>query len=104
MGVYDRLFVPRDSPCPQCGSRADLVIQFHFGDVWLHRFRVGDTIAWSAGAKGSPRTGRFGIPGYPEWCEACGLDDEDLYVVEFDGDVITGHRRATEEDLEGFDW
>ncbi|MCM2414330.1 hypothetical protein [Streptomyces sp. RKAG290] len=104
MGVYDRLFVAAPSPCPGCGSQADMVIQFHFGDVWLNRFRVGDSIAWSDRSKGAPRQGRFEIPGYPEWCKPCGLENEDLYLVEFDGDVIVGYRKAAEEDLEGFDW
>ncbi|MEV0745861.1 hypothetical protein OG345_28375 [Streptomyces sp. NBC_01220] len=104
MGVYDRLFVPAPSPCPRCGSQEDLVIQFHFGDVYLHKFRVGDTIAWSDRAEGSPRTGRFEVPGYPEWCKQCGLDDEGFCLVQFDGDVITGYRRAVEEDMEKFDW
>lgn len=44
------------------------------------------------------------MPGYPEWCKACGLDNEDSYVVEFDGDVITGYREATEDDMESPDW
>ncbi|WP_326662525.1 hypothetical protein [Streptomyces sp. NBC_00385] len=104
MGVYDRLFVPAPSPCCQCGAQGDLVIQFHFGDVYLHRFRVGDTIAWSDRAKGSPRTGRFEMPGYPEWCTRCGFDPEEHYLVQFDGNVIVGYREATEEDMERFDW
>ncbi|ROQ69119.1 hypothetical protein EDD93_3615 [Streptomyces sp. 840.1] len=104
MGVYDRLFVPSASPCSRCGSQEELVIQFHFGDVWLHKFRVGDAITWSDTAKGSARTGRFRVPGYPEWCKACGLDNEDSYVVEFDSDVITGYREATEDDMESLDW
>lgn len=104
MGVYDRLFVPAPSPCPRCGAQEDLVIQFHFGDVYLNRFRVGDTITWSDRAKGSPRSGRFEMPGYPEWCTRCGFDPEDHYLVRFDGDVIVGYRRATEADMEEFDW
>lgn len=51
-----------------------------------------------------PRTGRFEIPGYAEGCPSCGLEDEGFYVVEFDGDVITGYHRATEEEMEGFEW
>ncbi|THA78167.1 hypothetical protein E6R60_04485 [Streptomyces sp. A0642] len=104
MGVYDRLFVPAPSPCPACGSREDWVIQFHFGDVHLNRFRVGDAIAWSDHAKGSPRSGPFEVPGYPEWCKQCGADDKPFHLVQFDGDVITGHRPATEEDGQRFAW
>ena len=104
MGVYDRLFVPAPAPCPQCGAQGDLVIQFHFGDVYLNKFRVGDTIAWSDRAKGSPRPGRFEVPGYPEGCTQYGLDHGGFHLVQFDGDVIVGCRKATEEDVESFDW
>lgn len=54
MGVSDLLFIPAPSPCPQCGAQEDLVIQFHFGDVYLNKFRVGDTMAWSDRAQGAP--------------------------------------------------
>ncbi|WP_327179053.1 hypothetical protein OG599_29750 [Streptomyces sp. NBC_01335] len=79
-------------------------IQFHFGDTYHHKYRVGDTISWSDRAIGSPRKGRFEIPGYPEWCQTCKLDDEGYYLVQFDGDVIIGYREATEGDMESFDW
>ncbi|MGW1468113.1 hypothetical protein ACWCWD_13475 [Streptomyces sp. NPDC001493] len=104
MGVYDKLFVPRPVPCPQCGSEEELVIQFHFGDVQLNHFRVGDAVTWSDTAEGEPRTGRFEILGYPEFCPTCGRQDGGFFLVEFDGDVITGYRRATEEDMDRFEW
>ncbi|MCX5400941.1 hypothetical protein [Streptomyces sp. NBC_00102] len=99
MGTYNLLTVPRPQPCTKCGSTADLVIQFHFGGVRLRNLSIGDAVDWSGKTKGSPQKGRSDVLGYPEPCPACGFDDDRLCVVEFDGDVITGYRRAEEADL-----
>ncbi|MCX5400942.1 hypothetical protein [Streptomyces sp. NBC_00102] len=65
---------------------------------------IGDSIAWSDRAEGEPRTRRFEIPGCQERCPSCGSDIEGFVLVQFDGDLITGYREATEEDMESFDW
>jgi hypothetical protein len=104
MGLYSRLVVPRPLPCPQCGSQADLVVQFHFGSKRMQNFSIGSAIDWSGRTEGSPRSGRFGVVGYLEPCPSCGHDDDTLCVVEFHGDVIVGYRAATEEDMREFEW
>ncbi|WP_441250202.1 hypothetical protein [Kitasatospora sp. McL0602] len=80
------------------------MIQFHFGSTRLDVYSVGSAIDWAGNNKGSPRVGRFDVIGYPEPCASCRYDEEGLYLVEFDGDVIAGFRPATEADMAELEW
>ena len=104
MGLYNRLVVPRPTPCSNCGSASDLVIQFQFGNIMMNNYAIGDEVKWDGNVRGSHNSGKTEILGYPEPCSHCGFDGDDMYVVEFDGDEIRCFRLAAEEDLALLDW
>ena len=104
MGLYSRLAVTRPSPCPKSGSDDGLVVQFHFGSAQLKLYLIGDEIEWNGNNKGEPRSGSFGVLAYPEPCPACGNDEDQMYVIEFDGNRIVGFRMATPNDLDELEW
>ncbi|MGW2255465.1 hypothetical protein ACWCXH_35635 [Kitasatospora sp. NPDC001660] len=102
--MYSRLDVAALHPCRNCRSIDHLMLQFRFGSMRMQVYSLGSTVEWGGNSEGERQAGRFDLIAYPERCPVCGHEDDDMYVIEFSGDVISGYRIATGEDLATLDW
>ena len=57
--------------CPNCGSTGEQFIQFKFGDVWQHDYRLGDTLTWGGNDVGRPGLTKVIVSGAGEECPMC---------------------------------
>ena len=78
MGTFNT--VSADLACPRCGSRAIRRIQFKYGNLRLHEYKVGDQLVWGGVDVGRPGRARVVADGIMEDCEKCGLDEADFEV------------------------
>ncbi len=81
MSAYNILDVVDSDSGPEAQR---LQIQFKFGDAWLHRYEVGDTIAWGGNDIGRPGLRRVFVKG-----SVVGPEGVRHYVVQIENDVIT---------------
>ncbi|MCP2267740.1 hypothetical protein LV75_000222 [Actinokineospora diospyrosa] len=97
----------RQLVCPECGSRDDHTIQFHFGYCRVHEYEVGDKIIWGSSFEngepghrlvvthGTTITACSDNPDCPgPSVPGCDADSFDIFIEE---DVITHVRWATGE-------
>ncbi|MGE0787633.1 MAG: hypothetical protein AB7S26_18300 [Sandaracinaceae bacterium] len=70
-------------------------VQYKFGGVWQHYYRIGDTIQWDGndvGSQGTQRVVAYGVA--DAGCPVCGYEgDWDFYVL-FEHDQIVGVEAA----------
>lgn len=93
MSAYNRLRV--QARCPNCGKTSEQVIQFKFGDTWLHEYSLGDSLRWGGNDIGRPGLGRVSVSGSGEECPVCHNRGEDFSVV-IERDVIASVEDAPE--------
>lgn len=69
-----------ESECPACGKAGEFVLQFRYGDVWRHRYRLGDMIRFSGGETdvGSPGFSKVVLAAQLNWCRHCKMEQGDI--------------------------
>jgi hypothetical protein len=85
MGTFNTLHVA--VTCSNCKTAYNDKIQFAYGDVWQHHYKVGDEILWDINNVGVRDANRAIVYGISEldFCPICGisLDNEyDIVVVD----------------------
>ncbi|WP_258907037.1 hypothetical protein [Actinokineospora sp. UTMC 2448] len=64
-------------------------MQFKYGALTLARYRVGEAISWDgAFVEGEAGHGRVGVEGLGQPCPKCKYDDDLVYDIVIEGDVI----------------
>lgn len=87
MGAFNTVRTRAD--CPRCCIATDVTVQFKYGDIYQHHYRVGDTLRWGGNDKGVPGTTCAVVNGIAETaCFNCGYDDWYFYVF-VERDIIT---------------
>jgi predicted RNA-binding Zn-ribbon protein involved in translation (DUF1610 family) len=94
MGAYNRVELPDEEICPNCGSRITRFAQFKYGDVWQHDYRRADCLVWERNNVGEAGHHRVTVSGHPESCPACGDVPDVRYEILVEDDRITGIVRA----------
>lgn len=98
MGEFNT--VTAELTCYNCGRVERFMVQFKYGDVWQHRYEIGNTILW-----GEPRRYNYiGTPGQKlvvlnavaEDCPHCGAEGDDCEVWLKD-DVISEVRLTSHQ-------
>ena len=89
MGHYNTLFV--ESICTSCYSKTTLKIQFMYGEIWDHIYRLGDELLWGLNNVGEQGEKHVVIDGEAEECDSCGETVDYLIFVE--DDVIKSIRQ-----------
>lgn len=87
MGAFNTLEV--EASCPNCGTVAELSIQFKYGETWQHSYRLGDRLQWGRNDHGFPGMRKVEVLGTMAPCPSCGKDDAD-YMVLIKNDVLVG--------------
>ncbi|MBI3968722.1 MAG: hypothetical protein HY329_24060 [Chloroflexi bacterium] len=77
MGTFNELVT--DAACPLCGRLSSFSVQFRYGQVWQHVYRLGDEVIWGDPSVGNPSLPRVLVEGIAGPCVACGAD-----FIEFD--------------------
>ena len=80
MGRYNTLFV--ESICTSCYSKTTLKIQFIYGEIWDHIYRLGDELLWGQNNVGEQGEKHVVIDGEAEACDSCGETVDYLIFVE----------------------
>ena len=52
MGLYSTIWAPLQCNC--CGFESEVDVQFKYGNLWVHEYMVGDSIAWGRTQVGEP--------------------------------------------------
>jgi len=65
----------------------DVEIQFRYGDVWQHEYRVGDVLRWGGNDVGAPGQSMVRVEGIAGPCPSCGAADLE-YDILIEADVI----------------
>lgn len=92
MGSYNTVILRQI--CQGCGFDVELVIQFKYGDVWQHDYRIGDEIKWDGNNIGSPEFKRVVVDGVAEPCANCGIRNGD-YEILIEKNKITSVRHSS---------
>lgn len=90
MGAYNT--VTAKLICPRCGALNDAVVQFKLGQLWQHKYRIGDRLIVGKDAEASPGTTctdgiaedpcvmcQFGLANEEEW--DCDVRVENGFIV-----------------------
>ena len=79
MGLFNT--VRSTASCPRCEQVAPVVVQFKYGSTRQHEYSVGELLRWGENDIGTPGCARVVADAVVErGCQACGLDEWDLYV------------------------
>src|SRR5262245_49521167 len=70
-----------EQTCPQSGTPSLWRVQFKYGEVWQHEYRVGDQLVWGKNSIGKPGARRVVVDAVAEPCTNCGYDPGDFYVL-----------------------
>lgn len=100
MSAYNRLRAK--ARCPNCGQTSDQVIQFGFGDAWLHEYSLGDPLRWGGNDIGRPGLRKVVVAGAGEECPVCHSRGEEFSVI-VEQDVLIGIDDSPGEPLLGPD-
>ena len=76
--------------CISCGEAIKLGIQFRYGEVLQHNYRLNDRLSWGYNNVGQSHLGTVLADGTPCRCPAFGLraTATDLYLIRITDDVI----------------
>ena len=88
MSSYNQLVMPDEEICPNCGSRIVRKVQFKYGEVWQHKYRMGEKIRWGANDIGKSGHSRVVVSAHPEPCPACGDVPDTRDEISIENDVI----------------
>ena len=94
MSTYNRLEMPEEETCPTCGSGITRMIQFKYGDVWQHDYKLGDRIIWDKNNVGEPGHKSVIVSAHPEACPVCGDLPDVRFEISLEEDRIVGIERA----------
>jgi hypothetical protein len=86
VSAFNRVFV--EQACPHCGAVIDRAYQFKYGDTWQYDYRLGDTLRWGGNDRGIRGLPSATTDGVPEQCISCGFDEDAVYVVRIENDVL----------------
>ena len=90
MGMFNTVEVA--TVCPSCKNEVNLKVQFSYGDVWQHKYRIGDYIKWGGNNVGTPGHRKV----VTEGVEACSICDAELdYEVWLEKDKIVAVKLAS---------
>lgn len=90
MGVFNRL--KTTILCPECQAPVEVTLQFKFGELWMHDYRIGDPLKWGRNRKtdeGRPGLGRVAVDAVVEEAPHCDDVDEQDFIIYVEDDVIT---------------
>jgi len=82
-------------PCPQCLNLVEIEIQFKYGSVFQHKYKLGEKLIWGGNDVGMPDRARVVLDGEGSKCSSCGYDRDWPVYVYLDNDVITSVTVAT---------
>jgi rubredoxin len=71
--------------CPGCGRAEPLQVQFKYGNLYRHRYVVGDQIIWGDTQIGDPSEREVVVYGVSS-CPSCGVNKD--FDIHIDGGVI----------------
>jgi hypothetical protein len=78
------------STCPQCLEEVPINVQFKYGSVWQHHYRIGDILRWGGNDRGQRGEVSVVVDAVAEACPNCGFDgDWDFYVFVTDGRITS---------------
>ena len=103
MAAFNTVSVKRAKPCPRCGDKGIIRLQFAYGDTYQYHYEMGETIRWGGNDVGVPVDNSIEILAYPEPCPVCGLDIDDEYVLTIKINVLRGFRLADAADVTRLD-
>jgi len=69
LGIYNTLHTKAE--CPFCGHVADVEVQFRYGDIWLHKYKIGDFVIWDRNNCGVPGAKKIMAEGIFGKCVSC---------------------------------
>ncbi len=107
MGLFNTVGIER--VCPNCGNLVEFKVQFKYGYVRDHEYRIGDRLQWGRdfpdkpyayrGDVGKPGTRQVVVDGIAEGCPVCGYsygpDGVLDYEVWVEDDQIVAVRPAS---------
>lgn len=69
--IVNLLFL--NSECPACGKFGLFALQFRYGDVWRHQYRLGDMIRFGKGQTdvGVAGISKVVVSAALNWCDHC---------------------------------
>ncbi|UVS77323.1 hypothetical protein [Actinokineospora sp. UTMC 2448] len=79
--------VPRE--CPSCATATQRWVQYKYGALRMSRHQVGDHIHHDEFDEGAPGHDRVGVEGLGAPCPNCGHDDDLVYDIVIESDVIS---------------
>src|SRR5438093_10137976 len=88
MPAYNEVVRTDEEVCPRCHSKIHRTVQFKYGDVWQHRYVLGDKLEWGGNDVGEAGHRLVIVVGYPGECPVCGHAPEMTYDITLRDDVI----------------
>jgi hypothetical protein len=82
MGAYNTVKIRWQEP--GTANEYDLTVQFKYGEVWQHEYRIGDSLKWGANEVGSPEAKKVVAEGVLEGDKLSPTMPEDfeIYIVD----------------------
>ena len=76
--------------CIKCNQEYEAEIQFKFGDVWQHEYKIGDQILWGGNDIGFPNLKQVKVYGVlsKAKCQTCSNETTDEFDIFIESDVI----------------
>ncbi|MBW4720715.1 hypothetical protein [Saccharothrix obliqua] len=87
--MFNELVLPEAEVCPRCGRRYHRVLQFKYGALTLRIYRVGERLDQEEYDEGRPGYRRVATRALTRGCPHCGYDDDQMFRVVIEDDVIT---------------
>jgi predicted RNA-binding Zn-ribbon protein involved in translation (DUF1610 family) len=84
---YNTVVRSEEEVCPNCHTVIRRTVQFKYGNTRQHDYLIGDRISWGGYHIGRP-VHRVRVLGFPENCPVCGYDQNGVYDVFINDDVI----------------
>jgi hypothetical protein len=95
MGAFNEVHAA--VPCPRCEETVETDVQFKYGAVVQHQYKVGDKIIWGANNVGMPGKELVVVDGEGTQCPKCGYDGDWPLYVTIERDVIRSVSAPTGE-------
>ena len=87
MGAFN--IVSASANCPRCHQRVEVAVQFKYGDVWQHEYRIMDELKWGSTTDiGKPGLEHVVLDGEGESCPVCRYDGDWGFYVYIERDRI----------------